>query len=209
MAYSKFTIRSVKEQFGIRLIEDMPLFEAEQIPRIAITDHLRTTLTEDAPVAIAINTEKSRSEWIIAPVLAEVRKHSAKRISLFSGTTFTVDEAQGLDGQCDYILSLGQEQLYIAAPILTIVEAKNEDIIGGIGQCVALMFAAQLYNEREQQPLPTIYGAVTTGTTWRFLKLSGTTAWVDRDEYYLNEIETLMGIFSLVISIGTQMQVTV
>ena len=208
MAYSEFTIRSVKAQLGIRLIEDESLFDPTQLLPIAISDHLKTTLTEDAPVAIAINTEKSRSEWIIAPILSEVRKHAAKRISLFSGTTFTVDEAQGLNGQCDYILSLGQEQFYIAAPILAIVEAKKEDIIGGIGQCVATMFAAQLYNQQEQQPLPAIYGAVTTGTNWKFLKLSGTTAWVDRDEYYLNEIETLLGIFSLIISAGSQTQVT-
>jgi hypothetical protein len=209
MAYSKFTIKSVKEELGIRLIEDESLFGQEPIPTITIRDHLKMILAEDAPLATTINTEKSRSEWIIAPIVAEVRKQLAKRISLFSGTTFTVDEARGLDGQCDYILSLGSEQLYIAAPILTIVEAKKEDIIGGVGQCVATMYAAQLYNQREGHSLPAVYGAITTGTTWKFLKLSGQTTWLDRDEYYLNEIETLMGIFSLIIATGNQAQVHV
>ncbi len=207
MAYSKFTIRSVKERLGVQIVEDAALFTPAQIAPVTPSDYLKTTLTEYAPLALSINTEKSRSEWIIAPVLAEVRKLHQNRIGLFSGTTFVVDKARGLDGQCDYIMSLSAEQFYISAPLLAIVEAKKEDINGGIGQCVATMFAAQLYNEKEQQSLPAIYGAVTTGTTWKFLKLSGTTAWVDRDEYYLNEIEILMGIFSLIITTGNQPQV--
>ncbi len=207
MAYSKFTIRSVKERLGVQIVEDAALFTPAQIAPVTPSDHLKTTLTDYAPLALAINTEKSRSEWIIAPVLAEVRKLHQNQIGLFSGTTFVVDKAQGLDGKCHYIMSLSAEQFYISAPLLAIVEAKKEDIIGGIGQCVATMFAAQLYNEQEQKPLTAIYGAVTSGTNWKFLKLSGTTAWVDRDEYYLNEIEILMGIFSLIITTGNQPQV--
>ena len=195
MAYSKFSLKTVKEHLGLRVIEDTRLFEAAQISPIPVSAYLQMTLAEFAPLALSINTEKARSEWIIAPVLAEVRKHAQNRISLFSGTTFTVDEPRGLDGQCDYMLSLNPEQLYIAAPLMAIVEAKKEDIVGGVGQCLATMYAAHLFNERESQTLPWIYGAITTGTTWKFLKLHGQTAYLDRDEYYLNEIETLLGIF--------------
>ena len=199
MAYSKFSLKTVKEQLGIKVIEDTRFFDPAQIPKIPVSEYLQTTLSEFAPLALSINTEKSRSEWIIAPVLAEVRKHYQNRISLFSGTTFTVDESRGLDGQCDYILSLNSEQLYIAAPIMAIVEAKKEDIVGGVGQCISTMYAAQIFNEREQQPLPWIYGAITTGTTWKFLKLHEQTAYLDRDEYYLKEIEVLIGIFSTLV----------
>lgn len=190
----------------MQVIEDTRLFDTEQIPRVSISEYLQMTITEFAPLALSINTEKSRSEWIIAPVLAEVRKHYQNQISLFSGSTFTVDEARGLDGQCDYILSLNPEQLYIAAPIMTIVEAKKEDIVGGVGQCIATMYAAHLFNEREQQSLPWIYGAITTGTTWKFLKLHEQTAYLDRDEYYLNEIEVLMGIFCTIVLAEEQTQ---
>jgi transketolase C-terminal domain/subunit len=54
-----------------------------------------------------------------------------------------------------------------------IVEAKNENIKGGLGQCVAEMVAAQIFNEREANAIDTIYGAVTTGEIWKFLKLGG------------------------------------
>ena len=43
---------------------------------------------------------------------------------------------------------------------------------------------------RDEFGVPHIYGAVTTGTTWRFLKLQEKTAYFDMDEYYLKEIET-------------------
>ena len=125
MAYSKFTIRSVKERLGVQIVEDTPLFTPTQITPVTPSDYLKTTLSEYAPLALSINTEKSRSEWIIAPVLAEVRKLHQNRIGLFSGTTFVVDKAKGLDGQCDYILSLSAEQFYISAPLLAIVEAKS------------------------------------------------------------------------------------
>lgn len=199
MAYSKFSLKAVKEQLGIKVIEDTRLFNPEQIPKVPITEYLQMTLAEFAPLALSINTEKSRSEWIIAPVLAEVRKHYQNRISLFSGTTFNVDESRGLDGQCDYIFSLNPEQLYIVAPIIAIVEAKKEDIVGGVGQCISTMYAAHLFNEREQLSLPWVYGAITSGTTWKFLKLHGQTAYLDRDEYYLKEIEVLMGIFCTIV----------
>ena len=201
MAYSKFTLKSVKEVLGIHVIEDTHLFNDEQIEKIPISEYLKTTLTEFAPLALSINTEKSRSEWIIAPIVAEVRRHYQNQISVFSGSTFTVDETQGLDGQCDYIVSLNPEQLYIAAPVLTIIEAKKEDIVGGIGQCIATMYAAALFNQHEQHPIPWIYGAITTGTTWRFLKLHEKTAYFDNDEYYIKEIEVLMGILCQIVTI--------
>ncbi|MEM9163605.1 MAG: hypothetical protein AAGC54_11130 [Cyanobacteria bacterium P01_F01_bin.4] len=193
MAFSKFTLKQVKTSLGIEVIENQRLFSLD-IPPVAISDYLKTTLDEFAPLALSINTEKSRSEWIIAPILAELRRDFKEQISLFSGISWGVEPAQGLDGFCDFIISREPEQLYLSAPVMIITEAKKEDIIGGIGQCLATMYAAQLFNEQEGQHIPQIYGTVTTGTNWKFLKLAGKTAVVDRDEYSLREIDRLMGI---------------
>jgi len=51
------------------------------------------------------------------------------------------------------------EQLYLSAPAIAIVEAKKEDIIGGLGQCIATLYAASIFNQRENNPIPCIYGA--------------------------------------------------
>jgi hypothetical protein len=201
MAYSKFSLKDIKEQFGIQLIEDKKLFSPETVQSAAISDYLKKTLEECVPLALAINTEKSRSEWIIAPILAELRKQVKHRISLFSGSTFTVDEEKGLDGQCDYIISLSPEQFYITAPLIIIAEAKKEDIIKGLGQCISAMYAADIFNKNEKNPMISIFGAVTSGTIWKFIKLTENKAYIDRDEYYLKEIEFIMGILlSIVVS---------
>ncbi|MGK7891801.1 MAG: hypothetical protein AB4042_20940, partial [Leptolyngbyaceae cyanobacterium] len=71
---------------------------------------------------------------------------------------------------------------YIAHPVLAIAEAKNESIPSGLGQCAATMIAAQLFNQRQGQSDSThpIYGVVTTGTIWKFLKLAEQTLLIDQ-----------------------------
>ena len=133
-------------------------------------------------------------EMVIAPMLVQLKRLLNDQISLFSGVEFSVDSAQDLVGFCDFIISLSQQQLYISAPALIIFEAKNENIKGGLGQCLAAMVAARIFNEREGQPLPQIYGAVTTGNQWKFLRLVDQTAYVDQRDYYIDQLETLMGI---------------
>jgi hypothetical protein len=81
--------------------------------------------------------------------------------------------------------------------VMTIVEAKREDIISGLGQCVAAMVAAQLFNQNKEQSVPIVYGAVTSGTNWRFLMLEGTTVKIDAIEYYVNQIDQILGILLL------------
>uniref|UniRef100_UPI004055CE8A hypothetical protein n=1 Tax=Candidatus Electrothrix sp. TaxID=2170559 RepID=UPI004055CE8A len=199
MAYSKFTLKDAKEKLGLQIVENEKIFSDDNIKPAPISDYLQTTLTEFAPLALSINTEKSRSEWIIAPIMAELRRELKNTISLFSGSTFTVDEGKELDGKCDYIISLNPEQFYITAPVITIVEAKKENIVQGLGQCIATMYAADLYNKQEGTPIPCIYGCVTSGTTWKFMKFSDNTAYIDIDEYYLKEIESLMGILLTIV----------
>jgi hypothetical protein len=115
-------------------------------------------------------------------------------MSLFSGAEFNVDENTGLMGYCDFIISQSAEQLFIKAPVVMLVEAKNENIKNGLGQCVAEMLAAQLFNQREQNPITTIYGVVTTGTNWKFLRLTDHQVEIDLKEYYLSEIDQILGI---------------
>jgi hypothetical protein len=194
MAYSDFKIASVKQRFQLIIDEDVDLFSsAAPVP---ISAWLSETLQETLALALAINTEKVRSELLIAPILVELRKQTGRRISFFSGVDFTVDETQGLNGVCDYIISLSPEQLFISAPVLIIFEAKNENIKGGFAQCIAAMIAAQRYNEREGNSIPIIHGVVTTGTTWRFLQLETNLVRIDNREYYIDSVEKIMGILT-------------
>ncbi|MDB9467129.1 hypothetical protein [Dolichospermum circinale] len=192
MAYSDFSLTKFKKTFNITIKEEIDLFAT--VEPIEISEKLTNTLEETTELALAINTEKARSEMIITPILLEVRRKANYQISLFSGTDFNVDIERGLNGYCDFVISRSREQLTINAPVLIIVEAKNENIKGGLGQCAAAMLAAQLFNEQEGNEIKTIYGAVTTGDIWKFLKLEGTDIFIDLNNYYIQELNKILGI---------------
>ncbi|MDY7016341.1 MAG: hypothetical protein SVX43_22635, partial [Cyanobacteriota bacterium] len=171
-----------------------------KIAEIQPSDYLEFTLNYNLPLASEINTEKARSEMIIAPILLEVRRKVGDRISLFSGREFNVAPEQGLNGACDFLLGIAESQLVIGAPVVAIVEAKKENLIGGLGQCAAEMIAAQMFNDREGNLVKTIYGAVTSGTVWRFLKLDKKMMFVDIVEYYINDLKKILGILVTFVS---------
>src|SRR5262245_13300460 len=192
VAFSDFSVGEVKRRFGLQLDESEDFFAG--VAPVAATSLLAETLREGIPLALAIGTEKARSELIIAPVLLEIRRQLGNAISLFSGVEWTVDPSQGLRGVCDFLLSLSPEQLDIEAPVVAIVEAKKEDMGIGIGQCLAEMVAARFFNQQRQNSIATIYGVVTTGNLWKFLRLVGATAYVDAAEYHIKEVERIVGI---------------
>ena len=193
MSYSDFDLRAARERFGLTLVEDRDLFA--DVAEVEPGEGLRRTLDEWAPAALAMNTEKARSEMIIAPILMEVVRQSDRTINLFSGIAFDVDRERGLNGACDFLLARSRERFYLSQPVIAVVEAKREDIVGGLGQCVAALVAAQIFNARSQdEPVGSVCGAVTTGNNWRFLKLEGNTVSIDRPEYYLHQIGKILGI---------------
>ena len=192
MSYSQFSLSTIVKTFNLTIIEKTALFE--DIKPLFCPPLLAEILNYNVPLALASNTEKSRSEMIIAPILIELTKQFPKQISLFSGIEFNVDSEKGLMGFCDFIISHSPEQLFVNAPVIMLVEAKNENIKNGLGQCIAEMLAAQLFNQ--QNEIQEIYGVVTTGTNWKFLKLKNNTVEIDMNEYYLSEIDKILGILN-------------
>lgn len=194
MSYSDFTLAKVKETFTLQIDEHFGLFS--NTPDLESSQLLKDILKETIPLALGSNTEKSRSEMIIAPILIDLRRQLNSKISLFSGVDFTVSPEQGLNGICDFLISYSSELLLIDAPIIIIVEAKKENLTGGLGQCIAEMLAAQIFNQQKGNLLSIIYGTVTTGSIWQFLKLEGKTVSIDLQEYYLQDVNKILGILA-------------
>ena len=192
MAYSDFTLGELRQRFGLTVAEGGDLFAA--VPPADLPPGLADTLARYLPLALNLNTEKARSELLIAPLLVELKLRHADRLSLFSGIEFVVDKDAGLTGRCDYILARSPQQLALTAPACVLVEAKREDIVGGVPQCLAEMVAAQRFNHAEGAAPGTVYGAVTTGVRWRFLALDGTAARVDGVEYAVESPNRLYGV---------------
>ena len=192
MAYSSFTLSEITKKFNITLTETNDLFAS--VAEAAIRPELQAQFNMMLPLALATSTEKARSEFIIAPVLVELWLQQNRQIGLLSGVEFNIDEAEGLVGVCNYIITLSPEQMFVKAPVMMLVEAKNEDLKRGYGQCIAEMIAAQTFNVREGSETPQIYGVVTIGELWRFLVLEGTTARIDSRSYHIDRLPKIMGI---------------
>ena len=193
MSYSNFTLKRIKAEFDINVVENRDLFS--MIGEVEVSNYLKTTLNYNVPLALAISTEKARSEMIISNVLIELKKLLNDEIGLFSGINLDVDKDRDLNGFCDYIISKSSEQFYLNSPIVAIVEAKNEQLTSGLGQCIAEMIASKIFNENEGNNVDKIYGAVTTGNTWKFLKYIDNTAYIDKLEYHIANVNMIMGIF--------------
>ncbi|BAU11304.1 hypothetical protein LEP3755_17970 [Leptolyngbya sp. NIES-3755] len=192
MAYSEFTLRKVRQDLAIQIQEGerfLPEIEPVQPDQL-----LQQELEEGLPLVLARGSEKARSEWIINPVLTAVRRLLDRQVSLFSGEDFIVDPTIGLNGICDFLISKSATQLEIEAPAVVILEAKKENLNGGLGPCIAEMVAAQLFNQTYGKALPVIYGSVTSGTAWKFLKLEGKTATIDLTEYPLPPVDRILGM---------------
>jgi hypothetical protein len=192
MAFSNTKLNDVLEKYS--LIEDkqdvFPNLQAVA-PSEWLLDMI--AMSNELP----LNSEKAKSEFIVSPILLEVWKKNNKQFSIFSGVT--LDVQADLRGECDFILSKGPKSKEIQAPIFTLIEAKDDNIRNGWGQCIMQMYAAQKFNEIKKRDIPIVYGCITTGEDWQFLKLEKNTVTFDNKRFYLNEIDRILGVFNVIV----------
>jgi hypothetical protein len=191
MSYSDFkTLEDTVNQFDLHLSVSSQAFAI--IPPVAPSDRLRQNLEAELDWSIQVGTEIARREGIVHPIFMEVRQRA--NVAVFSGREFNVDANQGLNGYCDYIVSLNPLQAIITVPVIIMVEAKKNDLDAGTGQCVAGMVGAWQFNQNRHFSLSWIYGVVTTGTLWRFMRLQQTNLEIDFTEYPIPPVDRVLGI---------------
>jgi hypothetical protein len=61
------------------------------------------------------------------------------------------------------------------------------------------MYAAQIFNERNKNKITTIYGCVTTGYLWQFLKLENGIALQDTTVFGLNDLPQILGVLQYIV----------
>ena len=168
MAYNKFKIDHIQNKLHLKVIKqdwlpaELSTFEEDTL--------LMLLLSETGKMFLG--SEKARSEFIVAPVLQSLSRKNKNRFSIFSGYEFNIDKSQELNGFCDFILSSVTNSLKVEAPTFFVVETKKTDVDdNAIAQCSAEMYAAKIFNERANKPQKAIYGCVTSGFSWAFIKL--------------------------------------
>ncbi|MFN4257129.1 MAG: hypothetical protein ACK4Q5_19175 [Saprospiraceae bacterium] len=198
MAYNKFSLEKAVEDLHLELADWHNVTDG--VKPMQPSQWLQDTLSKMRELGLLIGTEKSRSEMIVAPILVELREQLGETISVFSGKPFNVDAARGLVGTCDFLISRGQNQRIIEAPVVAVTEAKKHDLELGIGQCAAEMFAAKIFNERKKRNIPIVYGVVTTGELWQFMKLEGNTLHIQIDSTHIDDIDEILGLLFKIVS---------
>ncbi len=195
MAFREFVYPAVLDRLGLTAqTADLSAGASS----VQVRPEFGSLFEECLAIAVAdlgICTEKARSEFLIAPVLVELRRAMGRRFSMFSGMELNVNKGRGLNGACDYVFTKGDNQHLREAPIIGILEAKNEDFCNqGLGQCIAAMFAAQLRNKSAGWSVVRVFGACTTGRAWQFLSLEGAVLSIDWTTYRANDLGRVLGI---------------
>jgi hypothetical protein len=190
MSYSKFTnLETVLRKFQVQAKGDS-LFHVQKT--IAPSAWLVETLERSTQMRFA--SEKERSERLVNPVLQEICSINNYEVTLYAGRELNVDPKNGLSGECDYLLSWGTLMDFVDVPVFSVVEAKKNDIEYGSAQCAAQMIGATKFNESHGAKIPVVFGAATTGTEWRFLKLENNMLTLDDDRYFINNVPELLAV---------------
>jgi hypothetical protein len=194
MAYGDYSLDDLEAKFGITN-QIVPLFAPN--PPVAASDWLKKALeiAHDLP----IRTEKAKSEWIVVPILSSLREQNSNFFTIFSGDNLNADKEKGLVGECDFILTKDTHSFSINYPIISIVEAKKNDIEIGVPQCAAQLLGASIINKKKGIQIDKLYGCVTTGKEWLFMCLHENKILIDNQTYFLQDIEKLLGVLQHII----------
>lgn len=200
MGYSNFKkIRTVIKKFNLDM-QSIILFD--NIQPVDPSDFLIETLRR-ATLSPPTN-EKSKSERIVSPILIEILNSYTDKISFFSGEELNVRAEDDLSGECDFFFSLHPPKLYIDAPIISLAEAKDEDMEWGIAQCAAQMLGAKIFNDTEGKKIPLIYGCATDGIEWQFMKFENNCFYVDKKP--VTDLAQLLGTWHYIIQLFLEMK---
>jgi hypothetical protein len=190
MAYTDFSIDSVADDLGINLTTG-DLFPG--LRRLLEPPWLLDALERgkrEFPVS-----EKARSEFIVAPILLACKEHSPGPFSIQSGARLDVDPARGLVGECDFILSATPPLPGLRGPLVALIRMKWPDREDGISQCIAQMAGARQFNERSGDTVGEIFGCVTYGEIWHFLRLADDRAEFGYRSYSLGSPGSILAAF--------------
>jgi len=192
-SFSDFDLTTVREKFKLRETREK-LFE--EFNPIDTSTWLKQAL--ERAKHKPLKTEKQRSEVLISPILDEVQSNNNFEFQIFSGEYVNIDKSKGLKGEFDFVFTK-EKGFAFKAPIFTILEAKTGDITQHWGQIVAQMVGAREFNRKNEENTKIIFGCLTTGEIWHFLKLEDSLITIDEKPYYISELPQILGIFQEII----------
>lgn len=99
---------------------------------------------------VSITSEQARREFLIAPIIRHICRHTHKRVRV----EYPITINDWLKGTLDYYFQ-----------DLLVIEAKRDNLENGFTQLAVELIALDQWTNSDT---PILYGAVTTGNDWRF-----------------------------------------
>jgi len=185
MPYSSFRTLEQVEELGLCVVKTK-LFPKPPTANSPLSEILTQNLERGKNLVLSSSSEKAKSEFIIAPLIAEL--WAEHHCGIFSGASLNVDTSKQLNGELDFAISK-EDSVELKDPILVIVESKKGELKDGLYQLCAEMYAAMILGNDGHD----IYGILTTGMLWQFLKLAkgDRSVYLDTVTYGMNEIDVV------------------
>lgn len=195
MSYNDFSLETISSVLGVSAgpADLFPKLDAVPVP-VWLCEMLERGMRQ------ILLSEKARSEFIVVPILLACQEMSGGAVAIYSGQRLDVDPERGLVGECDFILSAAPPVPALRAPLVTIVEAKRNEVESGVWQCIAQMVGAREFNQRSGTGPAAIYGCVTNAEVWQFLRLADSVAGIDRRRYYIDNVGGILAMFQAIVS---------
>lgn len=188
-SFSQISRIELLNDFGVSIIQGRFLPPVESV---IIPSWLQHVIESRRGSLATMRTEKSISEALIAPILMAVEDEYKDTIRVFSGEPLITEE---LSGVCDFLITKDPSAFDPQGGYFVLVEAKKQDLLSGIPQCVAEMYAAQILNGNTD----TVYGCVSIGVEWIFIKLEDKIATTDPTIFTITEVDKILGVFGWIV----------
>ena len=190
-SFSQVTQTELEKEFGINVVGGRFL---PQIEHWSVPSWLAHTLAYRRKSFATMRSEKAISESLIAPVLMAVEEKYRDKITIFSGEPLITEELSGI---CDFLITKVPIAISPKSGYFVLVESKKQDLFSGIPQCVAEMYAAQILNGNDD----TVYGCVSIGIEWLFIKLEGKVATIDPTIFTITEVDKILSVFGWIVGL--------
>ncbi len=197
MSYKNFSLEKIRDEFGIQNRRQV-FKEFNNVKSIAPSDWLQETIRSYK--LLPNRSEKAKSEAFVSPILLEMKRLNPDFITIHSGDMLNADPEHGLNGECDFIIGRETYSNTVDAPLFSVIEAKKGDLDLGKPQCAAQMLGVKVFNEKHNIFYDTVYGVVTTASSWLFLKLENDVIYTDDDSVIgLNDLPKILGRLQFIV----------
>ena len=197
MLYTDFTAATLNTYFGI-VPESVNLFSScrPHQPSMALQQTLEKNMKQP------MMAEKQKLEGIVTPILTDIWKQYEVEIGVFTSRLMDIDVYKGLNGVCDFMINKDSDSLFSFNPpiFLTGMVTKHDNLVQVVPQIAAQALGAQLFNQQKGQPAKALYGCLTFGRSWLFVKLNSNQLLVDTEIYSLSNLPQLLGVLHQIIA---------